>query len=281
MSYAEILVFADASEEGMARARIAHAIAGAETATLEADVVTPLFALLGTEAAGGIAEYYAQERARVHAQAKAAADDVLRTLTPKGGVLDGVRIHRREMFYSELRAYAARAARTSDLVIAGQPRRMDSLEAELLIGALFGGGRPLLMIPRWLKPHTWGKRVFIAWKGTPEAARAVAGALPFIRKADSVRICVANPRGEREGEDEQSLNRLATYLMRHGANVDPIVSATSWEGDDKLIASEIEGFNADLVVMGAYGHSRVREMFFGGLTEKVVKTANTAVLFAH
>lgn len=281
MSYAEILVFADASEEGMSRTRIAHAIAGAELARLQADVVTPLFAFLGTSGEGGIAEYYEQERQRAHKEAEATAADVRRMLAPKGGVLDTVIVQGRDMFFSEVRAFGARAARTSDLVIAGQPASMDSVDAELLIGALFGGGRPCLMIPRWIKPHTWGKRVFIAWKGTPEAARAVAGALPFIRKAENVRICCANPRGEREGEDEASLNRLATYLMRHGANVEPVVSATSWEGADKLIMSEIEGFNADLVVMGGYGHSRVRELVFGGLTEKMVREANTAVLFAH
>lgn len=281
MSYAEILVFADATEEGMARARNANTIAGAELALLQVDIVTPLFGSVGASGAGGVAEYYSQERARAHTEAEAAAADVRRMLTPKGGGLDGASVHGRDMFLSEVRAYAARAARTSDLIIAGQPASMDSVDGELLVGALFGGGRPCLMLPRWVKPHSWGRRVFIAWKGTPEAARAVAGALPFIRMADSVRICCANPRGQREGEDEASLNRLATYLMRHGANVEPIVSATSWEGADKLIASQIEGFNADLVVMGAYGHSRVRELVFGGLTEQMVRASNVAVLFAH
>lgn len=280
MSYAEILVFADATDEGMARTRVAHAIAGAELAMLQADVVTPLFAFLGTSGSGGIGEYYSQERQRTHAQAEATAAEVRRMLASEGS-LDGVSVDARDMFLSEVRGYGARAARTSDLVVAGQPASMESVEAELLVGALFGGGRPCLMLPRWLKPHTLGKRVFIAWKGTPEAARAVAGALPFIRKADSVRICCVNPRGEREGEDAEGLNRLATYLSRHGANVEPVVSAKSSDGADKLIMSEADAFNADLVVMGGYGHSRVRELVFGGLTEKMVRGAKTAVLFAH
>lgn len=281
MSYAEILVFADDSDVGMSRTRIAHAIAGAELARLHADVVRPLFAFLGTSGEGGIGEYYEKERQRIHAEAEAAAAHVRSMLAPTGGNLDGVIVQARDMFFSEVRAYGARTARTSDLVIAGQPSSMDSVEAELLIGALFGGGRPCLMVPRWIKPLTCCKRVFIAWKGTPQAARAVKGALPFIRKADSVRICCANPRGEREGEDERSLNRLASYLTRHGANVEPIVNATSSGSADKLIMSEIESFNADLVVMGAYGHSRVRELVFGGLTEKMVRGANTPVLLAH
>ena len=280
MSYAEVLAFADASDEGLSRARIARGIAGGELARLQVDVVEPLFAFLGTEGSGGIGEYYAQERQRARAAAEEAASAV-RQMLGHGGAMDPIEVNARDMFLSEVRAYAARAARTSDLVIAGQPARMDDCDAELLIGALFGGGRPCLMLPRWIKPHTWGRRVFIAWKGTPEASRAVAGALPFIRKSEAVRICVANPHGAREGEGDESLNRLTTYLMRHGATVDQIVRTTSRQATDKLIAEEIDGFGADFVVMGAYGHSRVRELIFGGLTEHMIRHANTAVLFAH
>lgn len=281
MSYAEILAFADDSEEGIARAEAALAIAKSELCSLDVDVVAPLSAFLTSSGPEGLASYYEEERARVRKEAEAAAERVRRSLGANGAAHEKVAVHARDMFFSDVRTYAAVSARATDLVIAGQPPGMDSVEAELLTGALFGGGKPCLMLPRWTRPHSWGRRVFIAWKGTPEAARAVAGALPFIRKAETVRICCANPRGAREGEDDQSLNRLATYLMRHGAKVEPVVTATSWEGAEKLIESEIEGFNADLVVMGAYGHSRLREMIFGGLTERMIKNANAAVLLAH
>ncbi len=109
---------------------------------------------------------------------------------------------------------------------------MDGVEAELLIGALLGGAAPVLMLPRWMKPHTLGKRVLIAWKGTPEAARAVKGA------------------ARRHGENEEGLEQLEAYLTRHGARVEP--QMISWEGAEKLFPAEIDDFNADLVSMKSH-----------------------------
>lgn len=277
MSYREILTFGDASEEGLARLRIAQGIAAADAAHLEVNVIAPLFGSLMPVDPELMVALYERERQKAREEGARVASEIHKL----GGAPDRMSVHIRDLFFSEVRAFAARAARTSDLVVAGQPERMDGVDAEVLIGALLGGGRPVLMLPRWIKPHAWGRRVFIAWKGTPEAARAVAGALPLIVKAEVVRICVANPRGARHGEDDESLERLAVYLGRHGAKVEPMVTASSWEGPEKLFPSEIEGFNADLVVMGAYGHSRARELVFGGMTEMMVRNARTAVLFAH
>lgn len=275
MSIRDILTFADASAPGLARLRIAQAIAASRDAHLDVDVVAPLFAPLTPIELEIMAELYECERMR----ARKEGAEVAAELRKSCGAPDRTGVHVRDIFFSEVRDYAARAARCADLVIAGQPERMDGMEAELLIGALLGGGRPVLMLPRWMHPHTWAKRVVIAWKGTPEAARAVKGALPFIAEAKAVRIFIANPRGERHGEDERSLERLATYLVRHGVRLDS--QMTSWEGPEKLFPSEIEDFNADLVVMGAYGHSRARELIFGGMTEMMIRNARTAVLFAH
>jgi nucleotide-binding universal stress UspA family protein len=277
MSVREILTFADVSEAGVARLRMAQAVAEVRDAHLDVDVIAPLFAPLTPMEPEVMAALYEQERVRARKEGAQVAAELRKSC----GAPDRAAVHVRDLFFSEIRDYAARAARSCDLVIAAQPERMDGVEAELLIGALLGGGRPALMLPRWIQPHTWGKRVFIAWKGTPEAARAVKGALPFIAEAEAVRICVANPRGERHGEDERSLDRLATYLMRHGAKAESPIATSSWEGPEKLFPSEIEGFNADLVVMGAYGHSRARELVFGGMTEMMVRNARTAVLFAH
>lgn len=277
MPVRDIVTFADGSESGRARLRIAQAIAALRDAHLDVDVIAPLFAPLTPIEPEVMAALFEQERQR----ARKEGADMAAALRQSTGAPDRTVVHVRDLFFSEIRDYAARAGRSCDLVIAAQPERMDGVEAELLIGALLGGACPVLMLPRWIKPHTWGKRVFIAWKGTPEAARAVKGAMPFIAEADAVRICLANPRGERHGEDERSLDRLATYLMRHGAKVEAPITTSSWEGPEKLFPSEIEAFNADLVVMGAYGHSRARELIFGGMTEMMIRNARTAVLFAH
>ena len=182
-----------------------------------------------------------------------------------------------------MRALAARCARSVDLVVVGQPEKLDGsdLDSDLFVGAVLGGGRPCLMVPRWVRPHNWGKRALIAWKGSPEAARAVQGALPLLKSAEAVRICVSNPRGEYEGEDEASLSRLSTYLLRHGVRVEETVVRQSWEGAARMFVSEIEGFGADLLVMGAYGRPRAQEIIFGGMTEDMMREARIPILFAH
>jgi nucleotide-binding universal stress UspA family protein len=271
----EIVTFADTSDQGRARLRIAQAVAAVRGAHLDVDVISPLFAPLTPIEPEVMAALHEQERQRARKEGAAVAVELRKMCQAP----DGACVRVRDLYFSEIRDYAARVARTCDLVIAAQPLRMDDVDAELLIGALLGGGRPVLMLPRWIKPHAWGKRVLIAWKGTPEAARALKGALPFLAEAETVRIFIAKPRGERRGEDEQSLAELLDYVSRHGVALDS--QMTSAETPEKALIADIEDFHADLVVMGAYGHSRARELVFGGVTEMMIRKARTAVLFAH
>jgi nucleotide-binding universal stress UspA family protein len=105
--------------------------------------------------------------------------------------------------------------------------------------------------------------------------------MPFIAAAEAVRISVANPRSGQEGEDAAGLDRLATYLMRHGARVEPPVVRSSWEGPEKMFPSEIEAFNADMLVMGAYSRPRLQEIVFGGMTAAMVREARIPLLITH
>lgn len=280
MDWREILTFVDASDDGQARLRMGLELSKAHDARLDAHVVVRLPAPAYGPGREAVAGFYD----RVVADLRAEGARALETLrgadeeTPKRAAL-----HAAEAVASELRAMAARMARTSDLIIVGQPEDIDrsDVDTDVLVGALLGGGRPCLMLPRWIKPHAWGKRALIAWKGTPEAARAVYGALPLLRKAESVRLCLANPRTQREGEDEHGMARVASYLLRHGVRVEAPVIRQSWEGAEPMIFSEIEGFNADLVVMGAYSRPRFQEIIFGGMTARMIREAKTAVLMAH
>jgi nucleotide-binding universal stress UspA family protein len=278
MSWRDILVFADASDDGITRLGLALAVARVHEAHLEANVVVPL-----PDPIRGMNDVYfvrvyeeLRERAR---KSGAAAVARLSEMAPP----TALSVRTREAMLGDVRAAAARAARTADLVVVGQPEALDrsELDTDIFVGALLGGGRPLLMLPRWIQPHPWGRRALVAWKGTPEASRAVQGALPLLKAAEMVRICLVNPRSEREGEDEFSLRRLVAYLERHGVRVEEPVIRTSWEGPEKLFLSEIDGFGADLLVMGAYGRPRLQEILFGGMTAAMVSNARIPVLFAH
>jgi nucleotide-binding universal stress UspA family protein len=278
MSWRDILVFADASDDGVVRLRLALAIARAYESHLEANVVVPM-----PDPIRGMNDVYfvrvyeeLREKARKDGAAAVAR---LSELAPA----ELVSVRAGEAMLGDVRALAARAARTADLVVVGQPEALDKseLDTDIFVGALLGGGRPVLMLPRWIEPHPWGRRALIAWKGTPEASRAVRGSLPLLKTAETVRICLVNPRSEREGEDDLSLSRLAAYLERHGARVEEPVIRTSWEGPEKLFSSEIEGFGADLLVMGAYSRPRLQEILFGGMTAAMVRNARIPVLLAH
>jgi nucleotide-binding universal stress UspA family protein len=274
----EILAFADESDDGLVRARLALAIATANGAHLDVNVVVALPSPMTGIQDGYLVSAYNELRENARREgAKAVAR--LSDMTPAGAFS----VRASEAMIGDVRALAARAARTADLVVVGQPEALDrsELETGILVGALLGGGRPCLMFPRWIEPHAWGRRALIAWKGTPEASRAVQGALPFLRAAEAVRICLANPRSEREGEDERSLGRLVAYLQRHAVAVEEPVFRESWEGPEKLFMSEIEGFGADLLVMGAYSRPRLQEIVFGGMTEAMVRNARIPILLTH
>ncbi|UPT64272.1 MAG: universal stress protein [Hyphomonadaceae bacterium JAD_PAG50586_4] len=276
MGWQEFLVFADASEDGVARLHMATELTKSFNGKLEALVLAPapISFAVASETISGL-------DGAMRAAIRKDCDATVKTLQSVAG--GDVHVHGLDVAAADSQAAAARAARTADFVIFGQPEEMDGsrLDTDIFLGAVLEGGRPCLMLPRWINPRAWGKRALISWKGTPEAARAVQAALPFLKKAEAVRLCVANPRGEREGEDEASIGRVITYLLRHGVKVEEPVMRESWEGPDRMIVSEVEGFNADFLVLGAYEDPKWAEEIFGGVTARMVRDAKIPILMTH
>ena len=127
------------------------------------------------------------------------------------------------------------------------------------------------------QPPAWGYRILVAWRDTPEAARALHDALPILRRAHAVRIFSC---GAGDGA-LSALDQVAGHLVRHGVRV----AGPSFRDDTidagAAILNEAGLFGADLVVMGGYGHSRWREMIFGGATEAILRHSKLPVIFAH
>jgi nucleotide-binding universal stress UspA family protein len=181
-----------------------------------------------------------------------------------------------------LQRAASLATRGADLVVVGQPGGRDDQDP-LLNGALFGSGSPCLVMPRWISARPWGKRVLVAWKGTPQAARAALSALPFLAKADVVRVLVVDAAGESQGEDAETIRHMAVRWQRHGVRqVEEPVFVKSEIGDvAHAIQDEALGFGADLLVMGAFGHARAAEWVFGGVTRYMTRNAQMPLFMAH
>jgi nucleotide-binding universal stress UspA family protein len=142
--------------------------------------------------------------------------------------------------------------------------------------------RPVLIVPYAGKLDSVGKRIVVAWDGSAEAARALAGAMPLMQKADLVQVMRFNPVVAGEGKGEEPGADVALYLARHGINVD--VKRQASESDVQIgnaLLSHIANTNADLLVMGAYGHSRLREWVLGGVTDTILKSMTVPTLMMH
>jgi nucleotide-binding universal stress UspA family protein len=164
--------------------------------------------------------------------------------------------------------------RAADLLVIGRPPDGDSLDT--IEGALLESGRPVL-IPTAAPLAALPETMVIAWKAAPEAARAVTAAMPFLAIAKQIQILTV---AEEQGVSDEEAARLVTNLRRHGLQA----SARHLQPDPRGAADTLltaAGEQAALVVMGAYGHSRLREWIFGGFTQHVLRGAEVPVLMMH
>ncbi len=170
----------------------------------------------------------------------------------------------------------AEYGRAADLTVIGRPVDGDGVALETIEGALIESGRPLLIPPATPLASLPGG-VAIAWNGTREAARAVGAALPFLAIAKEIVILTVAEEERASGEEAA---RLMAGLRWRGVPVSTRHLEPSPAGAaDTLLAAA--GEHAALLVMGGYGHSRLREWIFGGFTRRVLQGADLPVLMAH
>jgi len=168
--------------------------------------------------------------------------------------------------------------RVADLLVVGRAREGEAVAMDILEAALMESGRPVLIAPPEA-PQKTSDTVAIAWKDTPEAARAVAAALPFIVAAKRVVILSVEEGDDRT--DQPSCERLLHALRWHhqGATVQRLQGNARQPAEVVLDAATTAG--ADLLVMGGYGHSRLREVVFGGFTRHMLTNCHLPLLMAH
>jgi nucleotide-binding universal stress UspA family protein len=173
-----------------------------------------------------------------------------------------------------------RLARRFDLVVAGQAEGDAALPDEVVDeGVLFESGRPVIFVPYIQKIGLKLDRVMVCWDGSRAATRAVADSIPLLQKAKLVEIVLVTAKGYKA--DEAPGVDLAKHLARHGLDVN-LKRITSPDIDvASTILSYAADSNADMIVMGGYGHSRLREFVLGGVTRSILETMTVPALMSH
>jgi len=173
-------------------------------------------------------------------------------------------------------------ARFSDLVIQTKPYGEGrGTEAEATVeAALFEGQAPVLVVPDAGLGADLGQRIVVAWNQSDEAISAVRRALPMLKKARQVDIVVIDPPAQ--GPERSDPGGLLTQMLtRHGVRAEVSVIAKTMPRVSDVLCRYVREHGADMVVMGAYGHSRFREAILGGATRNMLEVAEVPVFMAH
>jgi nucleotide-binding universal stress UspA family protein len=173
-------------------------------------------------------------------------------------------------------------ARYADVTVVGQPNQSAPQDSDAVtVTTVMTSGRPVLAIPFAGDFPVVGERVLVAWNASREAARAVNDALPLIAGAKQVTILAINPHRGVGGDGEVPAADIALHLARHGVKAEAAHTVARDISDGEALLSYAADLGVDLLIAGAYGHSRAREMVFGGVTRTLIAEMTVPVLLSH
>jgi nucleotide-binding universal stress UspA family protein len=278
MSLRDIIVYVDGTEAAKARVQFAVALAKEQGAHLIGVAFAPraLLPLYGADV--GFADM-SEVLQSVKAQGEAALES-FKASAEAAGVSAGERLM--QGMSEEFPHDFAYFARQVDLTILGQPRDGDPLIGQyaLVERCLFASGRPVIIVPAAPAKVALKGTIVAAWDGSAEAARAFNDALIFLTPAERVVLLVgvASESGEKR---EPPTDDMVAHLQRHGVTAE-VMRAPAIEGDvGRLLLSKAKELGADMIVMGAFHHSRWREFILGGVTLTMLEEATIPLFMAH
>jgi nucleotide-binding universal stress UspA family protein len=278
MKLCDILVHVDQSPRAQMRLDIAAELArqhGAHLTALQViDVAMPVMALGDGGGGAVIAELMEQMR-----QSALTAGVKLKAAFETALAREGIMGEWRQV-EGTTREILALHGRYADLLVLGQDDP-ESDSAGLLEAVVFDSGRPVLAIPFAGSFKTIGKRVLVGWNASREASRALHDALPLIAKAETATVFLANPTRGLDGHGEEPGADIARHMVRHGLKVEVAKVIADDVPDSALLLNHASDMGADLLVMGAYGHSRLREFILGGMTRSLLREMTVPVLLSH
>ncbi|MBJ7251856.1 MAG: universal stress protein [Acetobacteraceae bacterium] len=278
MKLCDILVHIDQSPRALMRLDIAAELArqhGAHLTALQViDVALPVMAMGDGGGGAVIAELMEQMR-----QSALAAGVKLKVAFEAALAREGIMGEWRQV-EGTTQEILALHGRYADLLVLGQDDP-EGDSAGLLEAMVFDCGRPVLAIPFARSFKTIGKRVLVGWNASRAASRALHDALPLIAKAETATVFLANPKRGLGGHGEEPGADIARHLARHGMKVEVAMAIADDVPDSALLLNHASDMGADLLVMGAHGHSRLREFILGGMTRSLLREMTVPVLLSH
>lgn len=220
-----------------------------------------------------VMEVQDQEIKGIEAQHRGVFEDTVR----RHGVRPGSEWRSLPHLSSEVGVHAYYA----DLVIISRPQTAERTGGppDLAESLVLSSGRPIILFPpRGTVSRV--RRILVAWNATRESIRAVADALPLLVKAEAVDVLIVDHQRQRTHGQEPGAD-IARHLARHGAQVEVRRLSSGGQDVGRLLLSESATFRADLLVMGAYGHSHLSEWMFGGVTRTVLYEASLPALMSR
>ena len=279
MAYKDLMVQVDDARSCAARLQAAVDLAVAHDAHL-----TGVYVIADPSPAAFVSGYVPPDlidtlQRHAHERAEAALARFAEVAT-RNQISFETRIDR--VLYTAVADALGTSARYADLAVLGQadpddPEGPRYLPEEVTLAS----GRPSLVVPYIGPAATLGQRITIAWNASREAARAVNDALPLLTGAQAVDVIAVNPGGTPFGHGEEPGADIALHLARHGIKVEVQRIETRDLDVANTILSHLADRGSDLLVMGAYGHSRLRELVLGGATRTILRDMTVPVLMAH
>lgn len=281
MPFKDLLVQVDGSKSAPARYQAAIRLAqnhGAHLTGLCLGVEPPIPATIMGMVPPDIIE---SQHQAVKEQAESAAAD-FRLAVEKAGLSGECRIVQ-ILDFDAVETFVEHA-RHVDLAILGQtdPDEGSPLKDSFPADVVMGCGRPVMIVPYIGAPATApGDRVLIAWDGGREATRAVNDALPILERAHSVTVLSVNPQMSSDGNRRDPGADISLHLARHGVKVTAARTIAREVSVGDALLADIADNGITLLVMGAYGHSRLREFVLGGATRELLQHMTVPVLMSH
>lgn len=275
MVFKDILVCVDASKTAASCLDVATKLADTHDAHVTALHVSPPPFVMGDFGPGGATEVMAWQEKQAREVAARAEREVAAAQRRSGREIEW------RAAAGDIPLTVQQHGHYADLIVVSQGRREDDAVVTDVLPqtVIMGCGRPALVVPSYGEVARLGERVLVAWNRTREASRAVHDALPILTRAKSVQILEVNPPASTPphiaGAD------IAQHLARHGVNAEVQAATVSDIDTGATILSRAADLGSDLLVMGAYGHSRLRELTLGGVTRHLLQHMTVPVLMSH